>query len=306
MLTRAQRLEGGIVGLLVGDALGVPYEFQPGRPLDRIDMPPPPGHRSSWSSVPPGTWSDDGAQALCLLDSLLACGRLDPDDLGRRLQRCHGDGYRWVDGRAFDMGNTTREALYALRAGKPAVEAGPTHGHANGNGSLMRVLPLALWHKGTDAELIADARTQSRVTHGHLRAQLCCALYCLWARRTLEGTADPWAEATAAVRAACAGDAAALHERDAEIRPERPPGGKGSGYVVDCLHSARYAVAAGPYETAAKTAVGLGDDTDTTACVAGGLAGVRDGVDAIPERWRRELRGSELYRPLLNALLARG
>ena len=109
----------------------------------------------------------------------------------------------------------------------------------------MRVLPLALWHKGTDAELIADAKTQSRVTHGHLRAQLRCSLYCIWGRRTLEGAADPWAEAVTAVREFHAGHAAALHELDAEIWPERPPGGAGSGYVVDCLHSVRYAIAAG-------------------------------------------------------------
>ncbi len=153
-----------------------------------------------------------------------------------------------------------------------------------------------------------DRRRQNAIprTHGHLRAKLCCSLYCIWGRRTLEGAADPWAEAVTAVREFHAGHAAALHELDAEIWPERPPGGAGSGYVVDCLHSVRYAIAAGSYETAVKTAVGLGDDTDTTACVAGGVAGVRDGVDAIPERWRRELRGGELYRPLVEALLVRG
>ena len=73
---------------------------------------------------------------------------------------------------------------------------------------------------------------------------------------------------------------------------------------MDCLHSARYAVAAGSYEVAVKTAVALGDDTDTTACVAGGIAGLRDGVDAVPERWRDTLRGRELYEPLLEVLLA--
>ena len=76
--------------------------------------------------------------------------------------------------------------------------------------------------------------------------------------------------------------------------------------MVDCLHSARGAVAAGPYEVAVKAAVALGDDTDTTACVAGGIAGVRDGVEAIPERWRTGLRGRGLYEPLLEGLLARG
>ena len=176
MPTRAQRLEGGIVGLLVGDALGVPYEFETPLPLDQIDFTPRPGHWHAWPGTPPGTWSDDGSQALCLLDSLLTCGRLDPDDLGQRLLRCHTVGYMWVDGRVFDTGVTTAEALRGLRDGKPALEAGPTRESSNGNGSLMRVLPLALWHKGTDAELIADARTQSR---RHARPPAGAALLCV-------------------------------------------------------------------------------------------------------------------------------
>jgi ADP-ribosylglycohydrolase len=306
MPTRAQRLEGGIVGLLVGDAVGVPYEFGGPWPIEEVDMHPPPGVDVNRRRAPFGTWSDDGAQALCLLASLLDCGRLDPDDLGRRLLNCHGKGYLWVDGRVFDTGMTTAAALQNLRAGRPAAEAGPAHDRANGNGSLMRVLPLALWHKGTDAELVADARLQSRVTHGHVRAQLCCALYCLWARRTLDGAADAWDAAVKGLRDLLARNGHELHELETAIKPDAPPGGRGSGYVVDCLHSARYAVAAGPYETAVQAAVALGDDTDTTACVAGGIAGVRDGVDAIPARWREGLRGRELYQPLVQALLARG
>jgi ADP-ribosyl-[dinitrogen reductase] hydrolase len=295
----ADRLAGGLLGLLVGDALGVPYEFENPLPPETIDFIPPPGHWHAWPGTPPGTWSDDGAQALTLLSSLLDCSTLDPDDLGRRLLRCHTEGYCWVDGRAFDTGNTTAAALRALRAGTPALRAGPTTEDANGNGSLMRVLPLALWHRGSDAELVADARRQSLVTHGHLRAQLCCALYCLWARRTLEDVSDAWSSAVATLRTLLADDSAVERELRDHIRPDEPPHGQGSGYVVDCLHSARLAVAAGPYETVVRGAVGLGDDTDTTACVAGGIAGLRDGVSAIPERWREALRGRELYEPLL-------
>lgn len=300
------RIEGGLVGLLVGDALGVPYEFEIVPPLAAIEFVPPAGHWHAQPGTPPGTWSDDGAQALCLLASLLACGRLDPEDLAARLLRCHSEGYLWVDGRAFDTGATTASALRAYRDGRPALLAGPSGEQDNGNGSLMRVLPLALWHRGTDAELAADARTQSRITHGHLRAQLCCALYCLWARRTLEGVGDSWPAAVACLRELCAGDAAARRELEENVRPDDPPGGQGTGYVVDCLHSARYAVAAGPFETAVKAAVALGEDTDTTACVAGGIAGVRDGIQAIPARWREGLRGRDLYEPLSQALLARG
>jgi ADP-ribosylglycohydrolase len=305
MATRRDRIEGGLVGLLVGDALGVPYEFEKIPPPGQIEFVPPPGHWHAWPGTPPGTWSDDGAQTLCLLASLLDRGRLDPDDLAARLLRCHAEGYLWVDGRAFDTGVTTAAALRAYRAGRPAAEAGPAGEGDNGNGSLMRVLPLALWHRGSDAELAADARQQSRVTHGHLRAQLCCALYCLWARRTLEAAGDPWEAAVASLRALYPEGTPERRELEEHVRPDAPPGGKGTGYVVDCLHSARDAVAAGPYETAVKAAVGLGEDTDTTAAVAGGIAGLRDGVGAIPARWRDGLRGRELYEPLLQVLLAR-
>jgi ADP-ribosylglycohydrolase len=306
MPTRQERLEGGVVGLLVGDALGTPYEFHAASnipPAGQIEYEPPAGFARAHGGTPPGTWSDDGAQALCLLASLLECGRLDPDDLGRRLLRWYEEGYMAVDGRVFDVGSTTMQGLDALRAGTPALEAGPADEFANGNGSLMRVLPLALWHRGGDAELAADAHAQSRVTHGHPRAQVCCALYCLWARRTLEGAEDPWKDAAASLRAVYAGNYAARHELEMAVRPDDPAPGRGSGYVVDCLLSARQVLGAGDYETVVKAAVALGRDTDTTACVAGGIAGVRDGVKAIPERWRLGLRGEALYRSLLERLL---
>jgi ADP-ribosyl-[dinitrogen reductase] hydrolase len=303
MTTPHERIEGGLVGLLVGDALGVPYEFEKIPALEQIEFVPPRGHWHAWPGTPPGTWSDDGAQALCLLVSLLHCGCLDPEDLAKRLLRCHTEGYLWVDGRVFDTGVTTAEALRTYRAGRPALEAGPAGERDNGNGSLMRVLPLALWHKGTDHELVGDARAQSRVTHGHLRAQLCCALYCLWARRTLEGSAEPWQAAVAALRALYHEGAEERRELDEHIQPDAPAQGEGTGYVVDCLHSARLAVAAGPFEVAVKAAVALGEDTDTTAAVTGGIAGLRDGVHAIPLRWREELRGREMYQPLLERLL---
>ncbi len=203
MPTLHDRIAGGLWGLLVGDALGVPYEFHPPGelpPFHKLEMIPPAGFRRAHASVPPGTWSDDGAQALALLDSLLHCGRLDPDDFGRRLLDWYQRGYLAVDGDVFDIGIQTRSALHALRDGAPALEAGPRHEDANGNGSLMRALPLALWHRGSDEDLVRDAQLQSRITHGHLRAQICCALYVLWARYLLRGLPDAWSLATATLR----------------------------------------------------------------------------------------------------------
>ncbi|MEQ1502904.1 MAG: ADP-ribosylglycohydrolase family protein [Myxococcota bacterium] len=294
------RIAGGLVGLLVGDALGVPYEFHDPRnlpPPDQIELEPPSGFRRSHLGVPPGTWSDDGAHALCLLASLLDRGGVDVDDLGRRLVAWWGTGYLAVDARPYDIGNQTSDALIALERGVPAERSGGAGERDNGNGSLMRVLPLALWHRGSDASLAADACRQSVVTHGHPRSQVCCALYCLWARRILADHPDPWADAVATVRDL------GIHpgELDQVLGFSAP---RGSGYVVDALHSARIAVDAGPYEVAVRRAIGFGLDTDTTACIAGGIAGLRDGLDGIPVRWRDALRGRPLFEPLLDRLLA--
>jgi ADP-ribosyl-[dinitrogen reductase] hydrolase len=169
----------------------------------------------------------------------------------------------------------------------------------------MRVLPLALWHQGTDAELVQDAHTQSQITHGHLRAQVCCALYCLWAKRTLTAESDPWTSAVTTLRSLYNENSQESIELEQYICPDDHPKVKGTGYVVDCLHSARWALTAGDYEQVVKAAISLGNDTDTTACVAGGIAGIRDGLEAIPMRWRSELRGLEKIEPLLVELVAR-
>ena len=304
----AERVAGGLVGLLVGDALGVPYEFHGPADLPAItaiEMVPPEPFRRAHANVPSGTWSDDGAQALGLLDSLLDCGRFDAEDFGRRLLDWYDRGAYAVGGVVFDIGMTTARALKALKDGVPAPLAGPFGERDNGNGSLMRVLPLALWHGGTDVELIDLACAQSKLTHGHPRALACCALYCLWARRTLQGAADPWRSAVEAFRRSCEYDSPLMLELEGAIRPDEPPSGRGTGYVVDCLRSARLAVEAGPFPVAVKAAVALGHDTDTTACVAGGIAGIRDGLGAIPDRWRSSLRGREIVEPLLARLLDR-
>lgn len=308
MATRHQRIEGGLLGLLIGDALGVPYEFhQPHHlpSLEEIEFNPPAPFNRAHVGTPPGTWSDDGAHALCLLASLLECQRFDAEDFGRRLLRWYDEGYLAVDHRVYDVGITTSRALGNLRSGVPALQAGPTSESSNGNGALMRALPLALWHRGSDAELVEDAENQSKVTHGHPRSQLCCALYCLWARRVLHEHPTPYQDAVTTLRGLHLADAEALAEIDHLIRPFAEPDVPGAGYVVDCLRSARVAVEAGTFEVVLKRAVLMGHDTDTTACVAGGIAGLRDGVEAIPARWLSFLRGESIYRPLLQELLGR-
>ncbi|PXX42646.1 ADP-ribosylglycohydrolase family protein [Undibacterium pigrum] len=306
--TRIERLTGGLVGLLVGDALGVPYEFHDASTIpavELIEFQPPAGFARSHHLVQPGTWSDDGAQALCLLASLLECGQFDADDFGRRLVLWYDDGYMAVDGIVFDVGIITGKAILAMRQNVPALEAGAGDEYDNGNGSLMRVLPLALFHRGSDSDLVRIAQLQSQLTHAHMRSQVCCALYCLWARRILDDAVDPWNEAVGTLRTIYANKPQELEELEWSIRPDDEPIGYGSGYVVDSLRSARMVLEAGNYEAVVRAAVRLGNDTDTTACIAGGLAGIRDGIDGIPERWREQLLGKTIFSPLLKQLLAR-
>jgi ADP-ribosylglycohydrolase len=307
--TYLDRIAGGLIGLLVGDALGVPYEFHPASqipPAARIDYQPPAGFARSHRGVAPGTWSDDGALALCLLASLLDCGRLDPDDLGQRFVRWYDEGYLAVDANVFDIGIQTGQALRAIKAGVAPLDAGPTGENRLGNGSLMRALPLTLWSQGDDEALIADAMTQSRLTHGHPRAQVCCALYCLWARRVSQQVEQPWAEAVATLRALWPDSSPERAELEFHIRPDDETPGDGGGYVVATLRSARWAVeSTSDYASAVRAAISLGNDTDTTACVAGGVAGLRYGVAGIPQPWRDGLRGQDLLAPLLARLLER-
>ena len=308
VLSRAERAQGGIWGLLLGDAVGVPYEFHRPEslpPLDELDLTPPPGFHRAHSGTPVGTWSDDGAHALALLDSLLTHRGLNLRDLGDRLVAWYERGQYAVGGRVFDVGIQTTAALRALSSGADPETAGPAAERSNGNGSLMRVLPLALWHRGDDVALVHDAHRQSLVTHGHRRSQICCAWYCLWARAELAGEPEAPQRALARLRAIYA---ARWPEHGAELEatltPDSPPPPRGTGYVVDCLYSAMWACEGEDARAVIRRAISLGHDTDTTACVAGGIAGVRWGLEGLPSDWLGRLRGRELVEPLIDRLLA--
>lgn len=303
----SEQIIGGIIGLLVGDAVGVPYEFHEAQslpPIELIEMVPPSNFQRAHFGTPVGTWSDDGALALCLLASLLDCHRLDPDDLGQRFVNWYRSGYLAVDNCVFDVGVRTANAIFAIESGTPSLLAGITSQQSRGNGSLMRTLPLVLWHQGSDSELIIDAHLQSQTTHGDPYCQICCALYCLWARYTLDRIPDPWHTASTILRSVYRStNPDFLAILDWAIRPDDPAAGTGSGYVIDALRSARMVMANDSYELVVKHAIALGKDTDTTACIAGGIAGIRDGISAIPDRWRKQLRGQEIFQPLLDRLL---
>lgn len=296
---------GGLYGLLLGDAVGVPYEFHSPEtlpPFDEIDIVPPRDFRRSHPGAPLGAWSDDGAQALCLLESLLQRGELHLGDFATQLGLWLDVGHLAVEKIVFDVGIQTQRALGKLRQGVSPECSGGAGERDNGNGSLMRVLPLALWHKGTDAELAANACQQSLVTHAHPRSQAACALYCLWAREVLkniDGISESYDSAFQRALELPIADSL-KQELCAHFSPDVEPTGHGSGYVVDCLNSARIACRESSYERVIRRAISFGNDTDTTATVAGGIAGIRYGV---PEHWLSELAGRDIVDPLARRLL---
>lgn len=303
-----EKITGGLLGLLIGDALGVPYEFHEAKdipPTEQINYVPPLNFVRAHQGVPPATWSDDGAQALCLLASLLYCKKLNLADFANRLVNWYEYGYMAIDGVVYDAGITTAKVLTELRKGADPYSSGLTNQYSNGNGALMRVLPLAIWHRGTDTELVKDAQMQSLVTHGHLRSQVCCALYCLVARCVIESHATPWQNAVHILRSIYAYNSEAQKELEYHIRPDEDIPATGSGYVVDSLRAVKEALSIKSYQEAVRYAISLGKDTDTTACIVGGVIGLRDTVNGIPLSWRNDLRGKELYQPLLKQLIER-
>lgn len=307
-MTFYEKICGGIYGLLIGDAVGVPYEFNPPERLpsyDLIDMFPPASFAKSYPRVAFGTWSDDGAQALCLLASLLNCKKLDLTDLVNRFCNWYRAGYLAIDHEVFDIGIQTREALMRYLEGIPLKDIANHDVSSNGNGALMRVLPLALWHQGSDSELIEDAFAQAQLTHGHIRSKLCCALYCLWARQLLKGEEVElaWEKSIVILKQTFQDNVEIIKEIEQEIDIASTYNIQGKGYVVDCLLSAKYALKQSNYADVIKTAIALGHDTDTTACVAGGLAGIIYGEHAIPQQWKLGLKGQEMVEPLINRLL---
>lgn len=285
----ADRIQGGLWGSLVGDALGVPVEF---RDRTTVQADPVTGMREFGTHKQPrGTWSDDGSMILCTVDSLLN-HEFDLDDLGRRFVRWMDEDLWTPHGDVFDMGGTTATALRRISKGTPAAQAGGQHEDSNGNGSLMRIIPVVLRFVGEPTESFAARLEQaSAVTHAHARSRMACVFYGLTIRHLLAS------KSTAAAVSEARTEFAAHYQH----HPELPrfnhileddlvtlPEGEvvSTGYVLHTLHASLWCLlTTNSYSECVLRAVNLGGDTDTTGCVAGGLAGVAYGKSQISKDW---------------------
>lgn len=258
------KLKSAVYGLAVGDALGVPVEFMKRGSFHVTGMT---GYGSH--NQPAGTWSDDTSMTLATCDSIRVLGRVDCDDIRNRFRQWLYNAEYTVDNVVFDVGNTTARALRCSK--------GEDSEYSNGNGSLMRILPLAFTN--AEDELIGEV---SAITHAHTLSKSICIKYVELARALLNGM--PFKDALTDLGK----ETAALAElTEFEI--------KSSGYVVDTFRAALWSLATTDnYKDAVLKAVNLGDDTDTVGAVTGGLAGIVYGTDGIPGEWIDMLRGKEI------------
>lgn len=292
-----------VVASLLGDAFGVPHEFKWGHeipPIENLHMEMPAGYPKSYAGVPYGTWSDDGSQLLallCVLDE--SEGVFRSGAFIQALQSWYHEGWCQAGGVVFDCGGQTRAALSAHAAGRLP----DTDEHFCGNGSLMRVLPVASlpdWFGLPRNEAIRIAMAQSEVTHPQALPRVCCALYvelCWLVRK------GPVATGEQGMRLLMSDAVRALLSRDILNNEELSAlskvvafGGRhmlnNSGFVVDTLWSALWAlVQANTLSDTLRRAVSLGNDTDTVACLAGGLGYLAYGWDTTALAWRRQLVG---------------
>ncbi len=300
-------LAGGLFGLVVGDALGVPVQFWP---RARVRADPVDGLRPGPGALPPGTWSDDSSMALALADSLARAG-WDLEDQMARFGRWLLEGEYTPHGEAWDIGGTTRRAIFRYAAGDPIETTGDRLESQNGNGSLMRLLPASIWLAADPADVaIERAMAHSGLTHANVRARLCCAYHALLVRGLLAG--EPLRPAMAA-----ASDALEPHVPDeerselapiltGEILDREDADVESSGYVVHTLGAALWCLARhDDYGPAVLEAVNLGGDADTTAAVTGGLAGLIHGFHRIPDDWVRGLQRLDVVGGFLEAFATR-
>ena len=301
-----KQIRDGILGLAVGDALGVPVEF---RIRERLKQNPVTGMRAYGThNQPAGSWSDDTTMALCTLESL-AKG-VDYDDMMDRFCRWVDEGYMTPHGKLFDIGRTTRHALWLYSSGIPALQCGGTDVRDNGNGSLMRILPAVFYLRREygaacmeKAEAFELIHNLSRLTHAHPISQMACGLYCDMANGLMNGknlaeavnhavlTKERWY----GKQEEFSSWLAKFDFINAEMLAALPEEAiKSSGYVVDTLQAALWCLlTTHSYHECVLKAVNLGSDTDTVAAVAGGLAGILYGAESIPEDWMQVLAKKE-------------
>lgn len=285
-----------LIGSAVGDALGVPVEFKSRQYLQQNPVTDMMGYGTY--NMPPGTFSDDSSMMFCLAESL--CNGYNLNDIAEKFQMWMHEGYWTADGEVFDVGISTRKAINRLRVVKNPTEAGSTSESDNGNGSLMRILPLAIFTK----DLSIDERCEivkevSSITHAHNRSVLACIYYIEFALNVLDSENLEEAYLNTNFWLKLFLEENEIYKNEFQYF-ERILSGKlidlkedeikSTGYVMDSLEASIWCLLhTNSYKDCVLKAVNLGHDTDTIACIAGGIAGIYYDAETIPTNWIEQL-----------------
>jgi ADP-ribosylglycohydrolase len=301
-----EKVKAVVVGHAVGDALGVPVEFATRAQLDNAPVLTMQGYGTH--HVPKGCWSDDTSMSLATIDSL--ANGINYDDMMKKFCKWLNNAQYTATQLTFDVGGTTYKALQRYQVGKlPALSCGLDGNRDNGNGSLMRIHPIVLYLANNEMPLeekLQVVNNVSKLTHAHQISEIACGTYAFLLWELLKNpTKDAVSVAMQKARnfyGNCKhGDSFARlwlnvgrgYNFDAEglLYPQLQKSQiKSTGYVVDTFEAALWCLLhTNSFRDCVLTAVNLGDDTDTVAAIAGGLAGALYGYDDIPQTWKDTL-----------------
>lgn len=288
---KKDKVLGCLIGVCVGDSLGVPVEFVSRQILEKKPITQMNGFGTH--SQPPGTWSDDSSLTFCLADSL--CSGFNLDDIADKFIKWLFNAYWTSRGVVFDVGGITDNAIQRLKQGINPLEAGPRDEYSNGNGSLMRISPMIFYLENKDVDTQFNLTHQvSCLTHGHIRSQMACGIYVQFGINLLKGN-DPelaYQKMKETVLNYYSKEPYSHELKHFERILENDISQfainsiNSSGYVIDTLEASLWCLLNHKsYKETVLAAVNLGGDTDTTGAVAGGLAGIYYGYADIPQKW---------------------
>ena len=308
-----ERIISAVIGGAVGDALGVPVEFEERDSFEVEDM-----IEGGTHEQPAGSWSDDTSLTLCLIENIIEGGT--PETLMKKFSDWEEKDYMTSNGECFGCGHITWAAIETFRKGTPAAECGGAKETDNGNGSLMRIAPLVFLNlKLKDFKSrLTNVEKYSAITHAHPRTVLCCIIYteylrqlCLLAKDKAEVNSVKY-KALAATIKICKKEISDAKYKDefphysrilsSIIISEKRENIQSDGYVVHTLEAALWCFLNNDnFRNTVLTAVNLGDDTDTIASIAGTMAGMfytRSFYEGIPEEWIDKLAKIDFIKKL--------
>lgn len=290
--TKIAEIKSSLFGVAVGDALGVPVEFKSRQTIAQNPITDMIGYGTY--NLPAGTWSDDSSLTFCLAEALTQ--DFDLNKVGQNFVKWYYENYWTPHGNVFDIGIATRQAISRLAKGEKPELAGGFDESDNGNGSLMRILPLLFYIQDKSInERYEITKQVSSITHGHIRSGIACFYYLEFARQLITGKdkfetyKDLQTEITNHLTSlSIKPKEIALFDRlltnDIYELPENEI--HSSGYVLHTLEASIWCLlTTNNYKEAVLKAVNLGSDTDTTGAVTGGLAGLLYRFDNIPTNW---------------------